>query len=52
MSKLWKAMKKKRKDERMKELEERALHHIQENENLERHIANLQGQVRKRNGIT
>ena len=41
MSKLWEAMKEKRRDERMKELEEKALHYIQENEKLERQIANL-----------
>ena len=44
MSKLWEAMKEKRRDERMKELEEKALHYIQENEKLERHITNLPGE--------
>ena len=36
-------MKEERCDERIKKLEKQALHYIQENENLERHIADLQG---------
>jgi len=43
MKKLWNEMKEKRFDERIKKLEKQALHYIQENENLERHIADLQG---------
>jgi len=43
MKKLWNAMKEERFDERIKKLEKQALHYIQENENLERHIADLQG---------
>jgi len=36
-------MKEERFDERIKKLEKQALHYIQENENLERHITDLQG---------
>jgi len=43
MKKLWNEMKERRFDERIKKLEKQALHYIQENENLERHIADLQG---------
>ena len=43
MGKLWKTMKEKRRDKKTKELGEKALRYIQENENLERHIVNLQG---------
>ena len=43
MKKLWNAMKEERFDKRIKELEKQALHYIQENENLERQIADLQG---------
>ena len=44
MSNLWKEMKEKRKDKRIKKVGEKGLHYLQENENLERHIANLQGE--------
>jgi len=43
MNKMWNVIKEKRFDERIKKLEKQALHYIQENENLEQHIADLQG---------
>jgi len=43
MSKLWKAMKEKRRDKNIKKLGKEGLHYVQENEKLERHIANLRG---------
>jgi len=43
MKKAWNIMKEKRFDERTKQLEKQALQYIQENENLERRIAELQG---------
>ena len=40
---MWNEMKEKRFDKRIKKLKKQAFHYIQENENLERHIAELQG---------
>jgi len=43
MKKMWNEMREKRFDEKIKKLEKQALHYIQENETLERHIADLRG---------
>jgi len=43
MKKAWNEMKERRFDKRTEKLKNQALQYIQENENLERHIAELQG---------